>query len=291
MSELMMIKPSITDLGAFEVRRLLPSRHRRSVGPFVFWDHFGPVTLPAGSNMDVRPHPHIGLATLTWLFDGQITHRDSLGYQQDIKPGAVNWMTAGKGIVHSERTPQARRGQDNPLHGLQIWLGLPGDFEETEPSFQHYPASDIPEVECGGVRFKLIAGSALGSESPVEVYSPLCYLAGRLDAGQSFRWPRVYPEQAVYVVEGSLRAGGQAAEAGQMVVLPDHEAFEISSLNGARIAILAGEPLGKRYVWWNFVSSSRKKIRAAAALWDRGGFDRVDGDDEFIPLPENRPMP
>lgn len=290
-SETQLIEPRIHDIGEFDVRRLLPSKVRRSVGPFVFWDHFGPVTLPPGEHMDVRPHPHIGLATLTWLFEGEITHRDSLGFVQNITPGEVNWMTAGKGIVHSERTPEEHRGRPNALHGLQIWLGLPDEHENAAPDFQHFPAGEIPVVEHGGVRFDLIAGSALGAESPVRVYSPLCYLAAELQPGQRFSWPRQYREQAIYVVEGEIGIGTGEAPAHRMAVLPDSEEVEISCLNGARIAILAGEPIGTRHLWWNFVSSSRQRIREAAAEWAAGGFDRVPGDDEFIPLPEDRPLP
>jgi redox-sensitive bicupin YhaK (pirin superfamily) len=288
--QIQLIPPKVTDLGAFEVRRLLPSNNRRSIGPFLFWDHFGPVTLAAGNNMDVRPHPHIGLATLTWLFEGEIMHRDSLGYEQNITPGAVNWMTAGRGIVHSERTPDERRNMENPLHGLQIWLGLPDEHEETEPGFQHYPADTIPRLELNGVSFDLIAGAALGAESPVQVFSPLCYLAAVLEPGQSFNWPRQYAEQAIYVVEGQVGLGGQVVPAHHMAVLPDADSVRVSSDEGARIALLAGESIGRRYLWWNFVSSDRERLHSAAKLWADGGFDRVAGDDEFIPLPD-RPMP
>jgi len=280
------LTPLVKDIGDFEVRRLLPSAQQAAVGPFVFWDHFGPVTLPADRNMDVRPHPHIGLATLTWLFDGEIMHRDSLGNEQSIRPGAVNWMTAGRGIVHSERTPQALRDEAKPLHGLQIWLGLPDESEEVAPDFQHYPASEIPRVQLGDVSLSLIAGRALGARSPVAVYSPLCYLAATLLPGQSFEWTRLYPEEAVYVVAGRVKIDGKPVERHSMAVLPDKAHVAVSSKDGATIALLGGEPLGKRFVVWNFVSSSRERIAAAASLWEEGGFDRVPGDDEFIPLPE-----
>jgi len=286
-----LIEPAIKDIGDFEVRRLLPSTIRRSVGPFVFWDHFGPVTLPAGHGMDVRPHPHIGLATVTWLFAGEILHRDSLGSVQNIEPGAVNWMTAGKGIVHSERTPDELRNQSNQLHGLQIWLGLPDEHEEAEPEFHHYPAGSLPSVNLGGVNFDLIAGSALGAESPVRVFSPLCYLAAELNPGQSVEWPRQYAEQAIYVVEGSVDIDGTAVSSYHMSVLPDAESVRLDSTDGARIAILAGEPIGQRFLFWNFVSSNRERLREAAKTWADGGFERVPGDDEYIPLPENRPIP
>jgi redox-sensitive bicupin YhaK (pirin superfamily) len=280
------LNPLVKDIGDFEVRRLLPAEQQRAVGPFVFWDHFGPVTLPADRNMDVRPHPHIGLATLTWLFDGEIMHRDSLGNEQNIKPGAVNWMTAGRGIVHSERTPEELRGAEKPLHGLQIWLGLPDEAEEVAPDFQHYAADRIPEVRLGEVTLSLIAGRALGARSPVAVYSPLCYLAASLAPGQGFEWTRHYPEEAIYVVAGDLEIDGVTIGAHSMAVLPDRDQVQVSSDSGATIAILGGEPLGKRFLVWNFVSSSRDRISAAARLWDEGGFDRVPGDDEFIPLPD-----
>lgn len=290
-SELHIIEGQAKDIGDFEVFRVLPSSMRQSIGPFVFWDHFGPVTLPAGHNMDVRPHPHIGLATVTWLFDGQITHRDSLGHVQDITPGAVNWMTAGRGIVHSERTPESCRTQPKPLHGLQIWLALPDEHEQAEPAFHHHPPGSLPRIEHDGVQFDLIAGSALGHESPVRVFSPLCYLAVELSPGQAFRWPRQHPEQAVYVIEGRCEIDGQLVEAHQMAVLPAADRVGIRSSEGASLAILGGEPVGRRFVWWNFVASDREMLKQAAQRWADGGFDRVPGDDEFIPLPDNRPMP
>jgi redox-sensitive bicupin YhaK (pirin superfamily) len=302
---LTVIKPGITDLGAFSVRRLLPSARQTSVGPFVFWDHFGPVTvgpfvfwdhfgpvtLPAGANMDVRPHPHIGLSTLTWLFEGVITHRDGLGCTQDISPGEVNWMTAGRGIVHSERTPVDRRNQDNPLHGLQIWLGLPDEHENANPDFQHYPADAIPKVKKDDVVFDLIAGKALGAESPVHVYSPLCYLAAQIQPGEKFEWVREYPEEAIYVVEGNVSINHMNVPAHHLAVFPEQGSISVQADETARIALFGGKPLGKRYLWWNFVASNPQRIREAAERWANGGFDRVEGDDEFIPLPENRPMP
>ncbi len=281
------LQPLVKDIGDFEVRRLLPAAQQRAVGPFVFWDHFGPVTLPADANMDVRPHPHIGLATLTWLFDGEIMHRDSLGNTRRIAAGAVNWMTAGRGIVHSERTPDDRRGQEKPLHGLQIWLGLPEGSEEVAPAFEHYPDEAIPRVSLGDVTFDLIAGEALGARSPVSVYSPLCYLAAELAPGQGFEWTRLYPEEAIYVVEGSVTIDGETVGAHTMAMLPAADTLEVRSGPGARIALLGGEPLGHRYLVWNFVSSSRERIDEALMLWDGGGFDRVDGDEEFIPLPDH----
>lgn len=284
---LTLLEPHIKDIGDFEVRRLLPAARQRAVGPFVFWDHFGPVVLAKGSHMDVRPHPHIGLATLTWLFEGEIMHRDSLGSVQSIRPGQVNWMTAGRGIVHSERTPDERRGQENPLHGLQIWLGLPEGSEDVAPDFQHYPAEAIPRVRLGEVTFDLIAGEALGSQSPVTVYSPLCYLAAEFAAGQAVDWPRQFPEEAVYLVSGDLEIDGEPVPEHQMAVLPDAESTRLHSPGGARIALLGGEPIGERHLVWNFVASDRERIREAAERWKAGGFDRVPGDEEFIPWPDH----
>ncbi|MEE4172886.1 MAG: pirin family protein [Xanthomonadales bacterium] len=284
---LTLLEPHIKDIGDFEVRRLLPAKRQRAVGPFVFWDHFGPVVLAKGSHMDVRPHPHIGLATLTWLFEGEIMHRDSLGNVQNIRPGQVNWMTAGRGIVHSERTPDERRGQENPLHGLQIWLGLPDGSEDTAPDFQHYPAEAIPRVPLGEVTFELIAGKALGATSPVTVYSPLCYLTAEFSPGQAVDWPRQFPEEAIYLVSGDLEIDGEGVPEHQMAVLPEGESVRLGSPGGARIALLGGEPIGERHLVWNFVASDRARIREAAERWKAGGFDRVPGDDEFIPWPDH----
>jgi len=279
------LEPTVKDIGDFEVRRLLPAADQRMVGPFIFWDHFGPVTLPAGRGMDVRPHPHIGLATVTYLFEGEILHRDSLGHVQAIRPGAVNWMTAGRGIVHSERTDQARRQAPNPLHGLQIWLALPLDHEDAAPEFHHYPEGSLPTLRYGDAELTLIAGRALGRESPVRVHSPLCYLEARLWAGQGFLLPDEYPERAVYVVEGEVDVDGQVLGAHRMGVLAGAGEPSVTARSDARVAVLAGESVGPRHIWWNFVASSRERISAAAGRWAAGGFDRVPGDDEFIPLP------
>jgi redox-sensitive bicupin YhaK (pirin superfamily) len=284
-----LLKPLIKDIGDFEVRRLLPAAGQRMVGPFVFWDHFGPVTLPAGKGMDVRPHPHIGLATLTYLFAGEIMHRDSLGKVQAIRPGAVNWMTAGRGIVHSERTDQSKRGEPNALHGLQIWLALPLEHEDTAPEFHHYPEGSLPTLRHGDALFTLIAGRWLGQESPVRVFSPLFYAETQLAAGQAFRLPQEYAERAVYVAQGRVEVEGRAVDEHQMAVLAPEGEPGIRALTDARLAVFGGENLGRRYLWWNFVASSHARIRAAAERWAAGGFDRVPGDDEFIPLPDSLP--
>ncbi len=286
---LRIIEPTVKDIGDFEVRRLLPSARHRTVGPFVFWDHFGPVTLPAGRGLDVRPHPHIGLATVTYLFAGEIMHRDSLGKVQAIRPGAVNWMTAGRGIVHSERTANDKRQQDKPLHGLQIWLALPVEHEEAEPEFHHVPEGSLPVFHHDAVEFTLIAGHWLGHESPVQVLSPLFYAECRLEAGQRFCMPSEYSERAIYVVEGRLRVEDQRLGQHEMAILDRDSEPEVVATEPGRIAVFGGEPLGKRHLWWNFVASSRERIRAAAEQWAEGGFDRVPGDDEFIPLPDSPP--
>jgi redox-sensitive bicupin YhaK (pirin superfamily) len=283
------LEPKVKDIGDFEVRRLLPAAGRRMVGPFIFWDHFGPVTLPAGRGMDVRPHPHIGLATVTYLFEGEILHRDSLGHVQAIRPGAVNWMTAGRGIVHSERTDPSKRQQENPLHGLQIWLALPSDHEDAAPEFHHYPAGSLPVVCHGDAELTLIAGRALGAESPVNVFSPLCYLVARLEAGQSFALPAEYPERAVYVVEGEVVMDGAALARHRMGVVDQAGEPVVTARSDACIALLAGDTVGERHIWWNFVASTRERIRTAAERWAAGGFDRVPGDEEFIPLPDELP--
>ena len=283
------VKPQIKDIGDFEVRRLLPAPEQRMVGPFIFWDHFGPVTLPAGRGMDVRPHPHVGLATVTYLFEGEIMHRDSLGKVQAIRPGAVNWMTAGRGIVHSERTDEAKRAQDNPLHGLQIWLALPLEHEDTDPEFHHYPEGSLPQFEHDGCQFVLIAGRWAQWTSPVKTFSPLVYAETQLAAGQSFRLPRLFAERAVYLAQGRLEIDGAQVETHQRAVFDAGEEPVRRATAPARLAIFGGENLGRRHLWWNFVASSRERIRAAAEAWGNGGFDRVPGDDEFIPLPKDLP--
>ena len=283
------LKPNIKDIGDFEVRRLLPAAGQRMVGPFIFWDHFGPVTLPAGRGLDVRPHPHIGLATVTYLFEGEIMHRDSLGKVQAIRPGAVNWMTAGRGIVHSERTDQARREHEKPLHGLQIWLALPLEHEDTEPAFHHYPEGSLPEFEHDGCRFVLIAGRWAQWESPVRTFSPLFYAEAELAPGQAFRLPPLYRERAVYLAQGQLDIDGVALATHHMAAFDAGSEPLIRATAPSRLAVFGGENLGTRHLWWNFVASSRERLRAAAKEWAAGGFDRVPGDDEFIPLPSELP--
>jgi len=272
----------------FTVRRLLPSAERRMVGPFIFLDHMGPVHLAAGRGLDVRPHPHINLATVTYLFDGEILHRDSLGSEQPVRPGAVNWMTAGRGIVHSERSPAAERKAGARVHGLQLWVALPRALEEVVPSFRHHAAADIPAIERGGVRLRIVAGAAYGLRSPVEVLSPLFYVEARLERGASLDMPEGHAGRAAYVVEGSVSSGARSHGPGTMVVFREAPGACIAAVETSRVMLLGGAPLdGERHIFWNFVSSSRERIERAKDEWRERRFPDIPGDDrEFIPLPE-----
>lgn len=287
------IVPPVRDLGdGFSVRRALPSAHRRMVGPFIFLDQMGPAAFAGEQALDVRPHPHIGLATVTYLLDGEIMHHDSLGSEQAILPGEVNWMTAGNGIVHSERTPAARRGIGDSLFGLQTWVALPAALEETAPSFRHYKASDIPVGEFDGARLTLIAGTADGLRSPVETLSDMVYGDLVLARGGRYAFGAEHVEHAVYVVSGSLRVAGQDGAFGpsQLVVFKPGEQVVLSADEPTRLMLVGGEPFPeKRYVYWNFVSSRIDRIEQAKADWREGRFARVPGDDEFIPLPAEVP--
>lgn len=274
------------DLGdGFTVRRALPAPQRARVGPFVFFDQMGPRSLAPGQGLDVRPHPHIGLATVTYLFEGEIVHRDSLGNVQSIRPGAVNWMTAGRGIVHSERTPQESRGGGARLSGLQTWIGLPGADEECEPSFSHHEG--LPMVEEGGVTVRLILGDLFGMASAVATLSPVFYADVSLDAGRRFALPSDPDERGAYVVEGAVECDGRRFAAGEMLVFAIGSEAILASPAGARFMIFGGAPLdGPRYVWWNFVSSRKERISQAAEDWRARRFPGVPGEDEFIPLPD-----
>jgi redox-sensitive bicupin YhaK (pirin superfamily) len=275
------------DLGGFTVRRLLPSAERQSVGPFVFFDHMGPTRFASGEGIDVRPHPHIGLATITYLFEGEIMHRDSLGFVQPIRPGDVNWMTAGSGIVHSERTPPSLRETGSPLHGLQLWIALPKQSEETGPAFVHHPQAALPQVQLGLTRLRLIVGSVFGAASPVRTFSPMFYFDAQMAAGAALELPPDYPERALYVASGSVQVLGHSLQEGQMLVLPPAVHVAIKALATARLVLLGGEPVdGPRFIWWNLVSSSRERIEEAKRDWAAGRFAMVPGETEFIPLPE-----
>ena len=277
----------VRDIGGFTVRRTLPSMQHRLVGPFIFWDHMGPVKLEPGHGMDVRPHPHINLATVTYLFEGEIVHKDSLGSDQAIRPGDVNWMTAGRGIVHSERTGAELRKSGSVVHGLQSWVALPAEQEEVDPAFQHVAGKSLPEVGRPGVRLRVIAGAAFGVASPVVVTSPMFYVEARLDAGAEVALPDEHAERAAYVVEGAIECDGQRVEPSTMAVAEAGDGRTIRALEPSRVMLLGGAPMGKRYIWWNFVSSSEERIERAKREWKEGAFPRVPGDDvEFIPLPE-----
>lgn len=272
------------DLGGFSVRRVLPSPLCRSVGPFVFLDEIGPAEFGPGDGIDVRPHPHIGLATLTWLFEGEILHRDSLGSVQPIQPGAVNLMTAGRGIVHSERTSPERRSSGQRLHGIQAWMALPDDLAEMTPAFEHVPAARMPRFEEDGVRGTVIAGSAFGKASAVQTASPTLYLDLQMDADARLGLPKAR-ERALYVVSGQVRIGGCVVDPGTLAVLRDDRMPLLRALADSRVLLIGGDPVGHRELWWNFVAADGSRIDRAAADWEAGRFDTVEGDDERIPLP------
>jgi redox-sensitive bicupin YhaK (pirin superfamily) len=274
-------------LGELEIRRVLPAAKRRMVGPYVFLDHMGPVDFAPGEGIDVPPHPHIGLATVTYLFSGEILHRDSLGFEQAIRPGEINWMTAGSGITHSERTRDEVRAAGMRLEGLQIWVALPADHEEAAPAFRHYPASELPQLSFPGVSVRVLIGSAFGQASPVETASPLCYLDVRLESGSELKVPREHAERAVYVVSGAVRCGAEVAESGRLLVLTPGAAVTLEASSEARLVVIGGEALeGKRHIHWNFVSSSRERIERAKDDYRAGRFPPVVGDEaDFVPLP------
>jgi redox-sensitive bicupin YhaK (pirin superfamily) len=283
----MVIDQRRRDLGGFEVGRVLPWTKRRMVGPFIFFDHLGPVNFPAGipRSVDVRPHPHIGLATVTYLFDGEIMHRDSVGSAQAIRPGEVNWMIAGSGITHSERFEKARAAGD-ALHGIQSWVALPNEAEETQPGFAHYAASDLITHQEGGVWMRLIAGEAYGERVKVKTHSPLFYVHAVLDAGASLQLPDNYPERAAYVASGSLECEGRLFGVGQMLVFARGSTASVTATTNSTLMLLGGEPVGERFLEWNFVSSSQERIEQAKADWRAGRLKLPDLDhDEFIPLP------
>jgi redox-sensitive bicupin YhaK (pirin superfamily) len=284
----MTVLPQIKDLGdGFQVRRVLPAAQRRMVGPFVFFDQFGPTILRAGKGLDVRPHPHIGLATVTYLLEGEIMHRDSLGSRQVIRPGAVNWMTAGRGIAHSERTPPEVRQRDSGMFGVQLWVALPKAHEETAPAFHHHDAAALPEIEGEGVRLRVIAGSFGDVRSPVVTFTSTLCAAAEIAAGATLSVPAEHEERSAYVLNGAVEIGGQRFEPGRLLVFRAGREVAIRALLPTRLILLGGETMdGPRHLWWNFVSSSRERIQQAKADWKAGRFDQVIGETEFIPLPE-----
>ncbi len=287
------IIPRIHELGGFTVRRILPYAKRRMVGPFIFLDHMGPEHFDPGQGIDVRPHPHIGLSTLTYLFEGKLLHRDSLGSSQEIKPGAVNWMVAGSGIAHSERTTVQERSVVHNAHGLQSWIALPKEFEENSPEFYHHKAVSFPEFTLGNkslekVTLKVIAGRAFGHEAPTQIHSPLFYVEARMPANSSLTLPADYPERALYVITGRLRVGMNVIEQQTMPVFTAGDAIKLEAMEDTHVMLLGGDPFPEqRFIWWNFVSSSMERIEQAADDWKEGRFGTVVGDaDEWIPLPE-----
>jgi hypothetical protein len=275
------------DLGGFTVARLLPAAARRRVGPVVFFDHMGPAAFLPGQGIDVRPHPHIGLATVTYLFEGEIVHRDSLGCVQPIQPGAINWMTAGRGIVHSERTGADRRMSGSRLHGVQLWVALPMAHEEADPDFRHHPAATLPEIDVDGARVRLLVGSAYGAESPVRTLASLFYAEARLPMNAALSLPGNIAERAAFVVDGAVGCGDTRVGASRMIVFAPGAPVALRAESDARLMLLGGAPLdGERHLWWNFVSSSKARIERAKREWTEGRFASVPGETESIPLPD-----
>jgi redox-sensitive bicupin YhaK (pirin superfamily) len=275
------------DIGGFTVRRLLPSRVRRLVGPFIFLDHMGPVALAPGRGIDVWPHPHIGLATVTYLLDGELIHRDSLGSHQPIQPGEINWMTAGRGIVHSERTSPELRRAGSSLHALQLWVALPKAHEETEPAFHHYAARALPEIQKGDGQIRVLIGEAYEVESQVQTLTPTFMIDAVMQPNCELPIPDSYEERAAYVVDGAIQCGAERAEAGRMFVFPAGAKTMVRAESSARLLLLGGAAIdGPRNIWWNFVSSSQERIEQAKRDWKERRFPKVPGDEvEFAPLP------
>lgn len=283
----LVVEPSSKDLGGFRVRRALPSVTRRMVGPFVFLDHMGPAILSPGQGLDVRPHPHIGLATLTYLTEGAIFHRDSLGTEQSIRPGDVNLMTAGRGIAHSERTEAGLRAAGHTVHGIQSWLALPLAHEETAPDFVHHTSAELPSITDRGVELRLVVGSLYGQTAPVKTFSHMFYADAHLATGAAIPLPADHAERAAYVMDGEIDIAGDHFTQHQLLIFNPGDAITIRATSPARIILLGGEPIdGPRHLWWNFVSSSLDRIEAAKHDWKNGRFATVPNDPEFIPLPE-----
>ncbi len=282
------IEPRAKDLGGFTVRRLLPAAGRKMVGPFIFFDHMGPADFAPGKGIDVRPHPHIGLSTVTYLFEGEIVHRDSLGSELPIRPGEINWMTAGRGIVHSERTGEALRRTGSRLHGIQLWVALPKAHEEAGPAFHHHATDALPIAKEGNVDVRVLVGNAYGRQSPVQTFSPLFYVDAILPAGAALRMPPDYEERAAYVVDGEVGCGGQRFAMGRMLIFAPGTEAVLQGERPARLMLLGGAPMdGPRLIWWNLVSSSAERIERAKRDWKEGRFPIVPTDaKEFIPLPE-----
>jgi len=281
------IRPDVKDLGEFSVGRLLPDKQRQRVGPFIFFDHIGPAEFPPGKGVNVRSHPHIGLATITYLFEGEMLHRDNLGYVQEIRPGEINWMTAGKGIVHSEKVTDAILASGQRLHGLQVWVALPTEHEEIEPRFEHYAADSIPFLEEDGVQIRVVIGTAFGQTSPVRTESETLYVEIKLDDGAGVELPQA-EEVAVFVISGDVSVEGEAVAPGTLAVLNRNVRASLAATSQAHVMICGGAALaGERIVWWNFVSSSRERLEQAKQDWRDGQFPAVPGEEDFIPLPDS----
>lgn len=288
----MVIDARRKDLGGFEVGRVLPHQKRRMVGPFIFLDHMGPAEFAPGSEaINVRPHPHIGLSTLTYLFEGEIIHRDNLGFTQTIRPGEVNWMTAGKGIVHSERTDPLKKAQGGPMHGMQAWIALPDGLEEVDPSFAHHGESDLPAYENGGLFARLVAGEAYGAAARVQTHSPLFYVHWEMKDGVRTTPPSAkgtggMTERALFVARGAIEIADQTYREGQLIVLDPTAEPTVKAIGDSTVMALGGEPIGERLIWWNFVASTQARLDAAKADWQAGRMPLpTDDDHEFIPLP------
>lgn len=284
----LIIEERAADIGNFLVGRLLPFRQKRAVGPFVFIDHMGPAKLSDHQNLDIGPHPHIGLSTLTYLFEGAMMHRDSVGSVMEIKPGAVNWMTSGKGVVHSERTPEYLRHSEKHLHGLQIWVALPAELEEMDPSFTHIEADEIPSWTDNNVHFKLIAGEAFGEKSPVPVYSPLYFLEIKSKEAATIRiGEELFGESALYILEGSIRDGDEEFGPKQILIAKNAELCTFDMAENTTVYIFGGEAFPEeRFIFWNFVSSRKERIEEAKKAWIDQTFPKIEGETEFVPLPE-----
>ena len=284
----LLLDPVTKDLGDFVVRRTLPATDRQRIGPFIFFDHMGPADFKPGSGVNVRPHPHIGLATITYLFAGKIMHRDSLGHAQAIEQGAINWMTAGRGIVHSERSPEELKQSGSHLHGIQAWVALPVELEETEPRFEHYPAEDVPEVNLDGVKLRVIVGQAYGAASPVRASSETLYVEANLDAGADLLLPAGIDELAVYVVNGDIDVGDCPVTSGRMAVIEAGSDAVARARMTTKLMLLGGASLpGQRYLWWNFVSSSKERMEQAKKDWREQRFGEIPGETELMPLPSS----
>lgn len=287
------IIPRAVDLGGLEVRRVIPSREGQMVGPFIFFDQMGPAEFLTDEGVDIRPHPHINLATVTYLFDGEIVHRDSLGTEQRIEPGAINWMKAGSGIVHSERTSQQRRRSGQELFGLQTWVALPQDQEESDAAFMHHAATELPVVEDQGLHARVLCGEAFGEASPLRAASETLYVEMKVDSGETAVIPADYTERAVYTLGGTIEVDGETHGPQQLLVLRPGVSVDVTATFDAHFMVFGGAPMdGPRYIWWNFVSSRLERIEQAKEEWAKGLFDTVPGDvEDFIPLPSGRGQP